>query len=63
MPVYGPGSKCLGCVEKETEWPWFLRTGAPGNSHCTLTGTDSKAGGRDHLGLFLQAKSISERLP
>ncbi|MCS6777339.1 MAG: L-glutamate gamma-semialdehyde dehydrogenase [Chloroherpetonaceae bacterium] len=26
-----------------------------------LSGTDSKAGGRDYLGLFLQAKSISER--
>ncbi len=28
-----------------------------------MSGTDSKAGGRDYLGLFLQAKSISERLP
>ena len=27
-----------------------------------MSGTDSKAGGRDYLGLFLQAKSISERL-
>ena len=26
-----------------------------------LSGTDSKAGGRDYLGLFLQAKSITER--
>lgn len=26
-----------------------------------LSGTDSKAGGRDYLGLFLQAKSVSER--
>jgi 1-pyrroline-5-carboxylate dehydrogenase len=26
-----------------------------------LSGTDSKAGGRDYLGLFLQAKSIAER--
>jgi 1-pyrroline-5-carboxylate dehydrogenase len=26
-----------------------------------MSGTDSKAGGRDYLGLFLQAKSISER--
>lgn len=27
-----------------------------------MSGTDSKAGGRDYLGLFLQAQSISERL-
>jgi 1-pyrroline-5-carboxylate dehydrogenase len=27
-----------------------------------MSGTDSKAGGRDYLGLFLQAKSVSERL-
>jgi 1-pyrroline-5-carboxylate dehydrogenase len=27
-----------------------------------MSGTDSKAGGRDYLGLFLQAKSISERV-
>ncbi len=27
-----------------------------------MSGTDSKAGGRDYLNLFLQAKSISERL-
>jgi 1-pyrroline-5-carboxylate dehydrogenase len=27
-----------------------------------LSGTDSKAGGRDYLGLFLQAKSIAEKL-
>ena len=27
-----------------------------------MSGTDSKAGGRDYLGLFLQAKLISERL-
>ncbi len=27
-----------------------------------MSGTDSKAGGRDYLGLFLQAKSIAERL-
>jgi 1-pyrroline-5-carboxylate dehydrogenase len=27
-----------------------------------MSGTDSKAGGRDYLGLFMQAKSISERL-
>ncbi|MCE7959297.1 MAG: aldehyde dehydrogenase family protein, partial [Acidobacteria bacterium ACB2] len=27
-----------------------------------MSGTDSKAGGRDYLGLFLQAKAISERL-
>ncbi|MCS7258265.1 MAG: L-glutamate gamma-semialdehyde dehydrogenase [candidate division WOR-3 bacterium] len=27
-----------------------------------MSGTDSKAGGRDYLALFLQAKSISERL-
>lgn len=26
-----------------------------------MSGTDSKAGGRDYLGLFLQAKSVSER--
>jgi delta 1-pyrroline-5-carboxylate dehydrogenase len=26
-----------------------------------MSGTDSKAGGRDYLGLFLQAKSITER--
>jgi 1-pyrroline-5-carboxylate dehydrogenase len=26
-----------------------------------MSGTDSKAGGRDYLGLFLQAKSIAER--
>ncbi|HMI31213.1 MAG TPA: aldehyde dehydrogenase family protein, partial [Candidatus Limnocylindrales bacterium] len=25
-----------------------------------MSGTDSKAGGRDYLGLFLQAKSIAE---
>jgi 1-pyrroline-5-carboxylate dehydrogenase len=27
-----------------------------------MSGTDSKAGGRDYLLLFLQAKSISEKL-
>lgn len=27
-----------------------------------MSGTDSKAGGRDYLGLFLQSKSISEKL-
>ncbi len=27
-----------------------------------LSGTDSKAGGRDYLGLFLQAKSVAEKL-
>ncbi|MHC4820774.1 MAG: aldehyde dehydrogenase family protein, partial [Planctomycetota bacterium] len=27
-----------------------------------MSGTDSKAGGRDYLGLFLQGKAISERL-
>ncbi len=27
-----------------------------------MSGTDSKAGGRDYLGLFLQAKSVAERL-
>ena len=27
-----------------------------------MSGTDSKAGGRDYLGLFLQGKSVSERL-
>jgi 1-pyrroline-5-carboxylate dehydrogenase len=27
-----------------------------------MSGTDSKAGGRDYLGLFLQAQSISEKL-
>ncbi|HKX27081.1 MAG TPA: L-glutamate gamma-semialdehyde dehydrogenase [Blastocatellia bacterium] len=27
-----------------------------------MSGTDSKAGGRDYLGLFLQAKSIAEKL-
>ncbi|NLP09708.1 aldehyde dehydrogenase family protein, partial [bacterium] len=27
-----------------------------------MSGTDSKAGGMDYLGLFLQAKSIAERL-
>ncbi|NOZ01265.1 MAG: L-glutamate gamma-semialdehyde dehydrogenase [Deltaproteobacteria bacterium] len=27
-----------------------------------MSGTDSKAGGRDYLGLFLQAKSVSEKL-
>ena len=27
-----------------------------------MSGTDSKAGGRDYLGLFLQAKSISEKI-
>jgi len=27
-----------------------------------MSGTDSKAGGRDYLGLFLQAKSVTERL-
>jgi len=26
-----------------------------------MSGTDSKAGGRDYLGLFLQAQSIAER--
>jgi 1-pyrroline-5-carboxylate dehydrogenase len=28
-----------------------------------MSGTDSKAGGRDYLLLFLQAKSVSEKLP
>lgn len=45
------------------------------NRHCTgalvgvhpfggfnMSGTDSKAGGRDYLGLFLQAKSVSRKL-
>jgi 1-pyrroline-5-carboxylate dehydrogenase len=27
-----------------------------------MSGTDSKAGGRDYLGLYLQMKSVSERL-
>ena len=27
-----------------------------------MSGTDSKAGGSDYLGLFMQAKSISEKL-
>ncbi len=27
-----------------------------------MSGTDSKAGGRDYLGLFLQMKSVSEKL-
>jgi 1-pyrroline-5-carboxylate dehydrogenase len=27
-----------------------------------MSGTDSKAGGRDYLGLFLQAKSVAEKL-
>jgi hypothetical protein len=26
-----------------------------------MSGTDSKAGGRDYLGLFLQAKAISKK--
>jgi 1-pyrroline-5-carboxylate dehydrogenase len=26
-----------------------------------MSGTDSKAGGRDYLGLFLQAKAISRK--
>ncbi|HWW62249.1 MAG TPA: L-glutamate gamma-semialdehyde dehydrogenase, partial [Thermoanaerobaculia bacterium] len=28
-----------------------------------MSGTDSKAGGRDYLGLFLQAKAISRKIP
>ena len=27
-----------------------------------MSGTDSKAGGRDYLGLFLQAKSIAQKV-
>ena len=27
-----------------------------------MSGTDSKAGGRDYLGLFMQAKSIAEKI-
>ena len=27
-----------------------------------MSGTDSKAGGRDYLGLFLQAKSIATKI-
>ena len=27
-----------------------------------MSGTDSKAGGRDYLGLFLQAKAISRKI-
>jgi 1-pyrroline-5-carboxylate dehydrogenase len=27
-----------------------------------MSGTDSKAGGRDYLGLFLQAKSIARKV-
>ena len=27
-----------------------------------MSGTDSKAGGRDYLGLFLQGKSVAEKL-
>jgi hypothetical protein len=37
MPVYGAGSKYLGCTEKETEWLRFHAPQAPGNSHCTPT--------------------------
>ena len=37
MPVYGAGSKYLGCTEKETEWLRFHALQAPGNSHCTPT--------------------------
>jgi 1-pyrroline-5-carboxylate dehydrogenase len=28
-----------------------------------MSGTDSKAGGRDYLMLFLQAKTVAEKLP
>jgi hypothetical protein len=44
MPVYGAGSKCPGCTEKETEWRRFHAPQAPGNSHCTPTGP-----GNSHL--------------
>jgi 1-pyrroline-5-carboxylate dehydrogenase len=27
-----------------------------------MSGTDSKAGGRDYLGLFMQAKAISRKI-
>ncbi|HYE16795.1 MAG TPA: aldehyde dehydrogenase family protein, partial [Pyrinomonadaceae bacterium] len=27
-----------------------------------MSGTDSKAGGRDYLGLFMQAKVVSEKI-
>jgi len=27
-----------------------------------MSGTDSKAGGRDYLGLFLQAKSVAQKI-
>ena len=27
-----------------------------------MSGTDSKAGGRDYLGLFMQAKSIAQKI-
>jgi hypothetical protein len=37
MPVYGPGSKCLGRTENETEWRRFDVPQAPGNSHCAPT--------------------------
>ena len=37
MPVYGPGSKCLGRAEKETEWLRFHAPQTPGNSHCAPT--------------------------
>jgi uncharacterized protein (DUF1810 family) len=37
MPVYGAGSKYLGCTEKETEWLRFHAPQAPGNSHCAPT--------------------------
>jgi len=37
MPVYGAGSKYLGCTEKETEWLRFHAPQAPGNSNCTPT--------------------------
>ena len=37
MSVYGAGSKCPGCTEKETEWRRFHAPQAPGNSHCAST--------------------------
>jgi hypothetical protein len=55
MPVYGPGSKCLGCTEKETEWLRFHAPQAPVNSHCTC------ASPKSHKGVWGRAIDASNR--
>ncbi len=49
--IFGPVRKCTGAMVDVHPFGGF-----------NMSGTDSKAGGRDYLGLFLQAKSVAEKL-